>query len=79
LLRFFVFAYSSGNSLNIQWLHYDFFMPLARQIALRLGWVHLNVLKQLQKREQDTRASIIRRAILEYAERRGVRAEPRSK
>lgn len=47
-------------------------MPVMKQIALRLGWIHLSVLRKLQKKERSPRAEIIRRAILEYAEKRKV-------
>lgn len=63
----------SGTVLNIHGLGYDPAMPIMKQIALRLGWIHLSVLRKLQKKERSARAEIIRRAILEYADKRGVR------
>lgn len=48
-------------------------MTVMKQIALRLGWIHLAVLRKLQKKERSARAEIIRRAILEYADRRGIK------
>jgi hypothetical protein len=54
-------------------------MMKMKQIAVRLGSAHLNVLKQLEKLEHEPRAALIRRAIMEYAEKRGIRPETRSK
>ncbi len=65
--------------LNIHELRYDSPMSFLEQITLRLGWAHFSVLRQLKEKEQDTRASIIRRAILEYGEKRGIKPETRRK